>query len=339
MKLKRNAIVYMALLFTGVLAVNGQTPEGGQPVKHLSDINIRDPYIMPHQESGYYYMYKSATVHRDGKVLGGVEAYKSKDLQHWEGPVQVFTVPGDNWITGPVWAPEVHAYDGKYYLFATLNSDIEWKKERAGWPKYTFRGTQVFVSEGPEGPFLPFDKVPHTPMDQMALDGTLWEEEGRPYMIYCHEWVEIEDGSMVLVELAPDLSAPVGKPLTLFHASAADWSTGSSHADLSVTSYVTDGCFLYRTKTGKLLMIWSSFMNGEYAIGIAESTTGKVAGPWRQQEKPIFTRNGGHGMIFRTFDDRLCITFHRPNSPGGDERAEIFELEDTGDTLVLVQKD
>ena len=103
-------------------------------------------------------------------------------------------------------------------------------------------------------------------MDQIALDGTLWVEEGRPYMIYCHEWVQVIDGAMVLVELAADLSIPAGNPLTLFHASAVGWSTGSSHDNIPVKSYVTDGYFLYRTKTGKLLMIWSSFMNGEYAI-------------------------------------------------------------------------
>lgn len=34
------------------------------------------------------------------------------------------------------------------------------------------------------------------------------------------------------------------------------------------------GCYLYRPKSGKLLMIWSSFSYGEYAIGIAESVTG-----------------------------------------------------------------
>ncbi|MFR6419834.1 MAG: hypothetical protein ACLUOK_19850 [Parabacteroides distasonis] len=48
-------------------------------------------------------------------------------------------------------------------------------------------------------------------------------------MIYCHEWVQIADGSMELVRLTDDLSAPVGNSLTLFHASAAPWSTGSTH--------------------------------------------------------------------------------------------------------------
>ena len=232
-----------------------------------------------------------------------------------------------------MWAPEVHKYKGKYYLFATLNSDIKWKGDKAGHPAYTHRATQVFWSKGPEGPFLPFEqKTPFTPLDQMALDGTLWVENGVPYMVYCHEWVETMDGEMKLVQLKKDLSGPVGEPIRLFCASAAKWSTGGGNGD--VKTYVTDGCFLYRTKSDKLLMVWSSFMNGTYAVGIAESTTGKIIGPWRQQEKPLFV-NGGHSMIFRTFDGRLCLVLHSPNSPGGMERAKIFELEDLGDTLQL----
>lgn len=303
----------------------------------LADIYIRDPYILADSKTGTYYMYRSSSRRNEiGVNLGGVEAFKSKDLKTWEGPVRVFTVPETNWITGPVWAPEVHEYKGKYYLFATLNSDIKWKKSQKGWPDYTFRGTQIFYSESPEGPFLPFSLTPHTPMDRMALDGTLWEEEGIPYMIYCHEWVQIVDGTMELVQLAQDLSAPVGNSMTLFCASAADWSTGSVHEGaFPLTSYVTDGCFLYRTKSNKLLMIWSSFMHGEYAVGIAESVTGKIDGPWRQQATPLFHRNGGHGMIFKSFEGKLYITFHGPNSPSGAERAHIYELEDIGDTLML----
>lgn len=307
-------------------------PLHGQVMRNISDIHVRDPYILPDVKSGYYYMYYSSSFNG----MGGVEAYKSKDLKNWEGPVRVFTVPVDNWITGEVWAPEVHAYKGKYYLFATLNSSLEWKKEQERWPKYTFRGTQIFVSDTLEGPFLPLGKTPHTSMDQMALDGTLWVEEGQPYMIYCQEWVQTIDGAMVLLELSPDLSVPKGNPVTLFHASAASWSTGSAQGEFPVTAYVTDGCYLYRTKTGKLLMIWSSYMQGRYAIGIAESVTGKVSGPWKHQEEPLFTKDGGHGMIFRTFDGRLCITFHQPNWPGGKERAHIFEVEDKGDTLRLL---
>ncbi|MBP3318026.1 MAG: family 43 glycosylhydrolase [Alistipes sp.] len=301
----------------------------------LQDIYIRDPFIMPVEKEGVYYMYASSSQKIDGQTYGGMVAYKSKDLKTWEGPIRVFDVPHDNWLTGIVWAPEVHKYKNKYYLFATLNSDIVWKAPKEGHLAYVHRATQIFYANSPEGPFVAFDnKHPHTPLGEMCLDGTLWVEDGTPYMIYCHEWVEMIDGTMELIKLRDDLSSSVGQPMRLFCASAAKWSTGSARKDGSRT-YVTDGCFLYRTKTGKLLMIWSSFKDGNYAIGIAESTTGKVIGPWRQQEQPLFDKHGGHGMIFRTFDGRLCLVLHAPNSPSGQERAHIFEIEDLGDTLQI----
>ena len=206
----------------------------------LDDINIRDPYIMPVEKEEVYYMYASSGVSENGKYYGGVVAYKSRDLKTWEGPVRVFDVPRDNYLTGSVWAPEVHKYKGKYYLFATLNSDVRWKGPKPGHPAYNHRATQIFWSKSPEGPFLPFEgKAPHTPLDEMCLDGTLWVENGTPYMVYCHEWVEVADGEMDLVELEKDLSAPIGAPQRLFCASAAEWSTGGGKEGNK--TYVTDG--------------------------------------------------------------------------------------------------
>ena len=306
---------------------------------HIRDLNVRDPYIVVDQQAKTYFLYKASRVKDEkGNPVNGVVAYKSKDMELWEGPYTVFSMPADNWITGAVWAPEVHAYKGKYYLFATLNSDIEWKRAEEHWPAYTFRGTQIFYADNPLGPFRAFeDKLPHTPMDKMALDGTLWIENNRPYMVYCHEWVQIGDGSMEVVELEQDLSKSKGNPVTLFHASSAVWSNGQPKPN-GKTAYVTDGCFLYRTKTGKLLMIWSSFKSESYATGIAESVTGKVTGPWKQQPDLLFGKDGGHGMLFKALDGRLMLTLHGPNSPGGMERAQIFELEDSGETLVIKKK-
>ena len=319
-------IAFLTLLIMAAGAAFAQTK-----TYTLDDINIRDPYIMPDEKSGTYYMYASSSVAENGKVYGGMVAYKSRDLKTWEGPIRVFDVPRDNYTTGSVWAPEVHKYKGKYYLFATINSDVKWKGDKKGHPAYTHRSTQIFWSKSPEGPFLPFeDKIPHTPSEEMALDGTLWVENGVPYMIYCQEWVEVMDGKMNLIQLKKDLSGTVGTPQRLFCASAAEWSTGGGAEGNK--SYVTDGCFLYRSKTGKLLMMWSSFKNGTYAVGIAESDTGKVLGPWRQQKEPIFV-GGGHSMLFTDFEGRLCLVLHSPNSPGGKERAKIFEVEDLGNTL------
>jgi hypothetical protein len=71
---------------------------------------------------------------------------------------------------------------------------------------------------------------------------------------------------------------------------------------------------------------------GGYTVGIAASTSGKLAGPWEQQAEPIFSADGGHPMLFKRFDGQLMMVFHQPNE-GGRERAKLVEMEDTGETL------
>jgi hypothetical protein len=195
------------------------------------------------------------------------------------------------------------------------------------------RATQILVADSATGPFKPFANKPHTPEDWMSLDGTLWVEDGVPYMIFCHEWWQVTNGTMELVRLKDDLSNVVGKPRTLFKATDAKWVKSLCDIGGKQHGYVTDGPFLYRTKSGQLLMIWSSFGQNKYTVGLARSTSNKVAGPWEQIEEPLLAANGGHGMIFKTFDGQLVMVIHQPNS--GDIRAHLFELEDTGESLCI----
>lgn len=299
----------------------------------LSEIRVRDPFIVAEQSTQTYYLYAQMANRLDNPPeRQGVEVYESKDLETWRGPYAVFEVTPDHWARQQVWAPEVHRYAGKYYLFVTFGGAIA--EQVQGRPAIRPRGTQILVADTPRGPFRPFANKPHTPEQWMALDGTLWVEDSRPWMIFCHEWVEIEDGTMELVELTADLSDTVGEPTTLFKATDAPWVRSRKDAGGDHHGYVTDGAFLYRTKAGKLLMIWSSFGEQQYAIGLAESSSGKIQGPWRQIPDLLFSSDGGHGMIFRTFDGRLMLVFHQPNRDRK-ERAQLYELEDTGETLRL----
>ena len=63
-------------------------------------------------------------------------------------------------------------------------------------------------------------------------------------------------------------------------------------------------------------------------MGIARSETGHVTGPWHQAAEPLWAKDGGHGMIFRTFDGRLLVTFHIPNTTPK-ERPFFVEIEET----------
>ena len=169
------------------------------------------------------------------------------------------------------------------------------------------------------------------PPDMMTLDGTFWVEDGVPYMVFCHEWVQIKDGTVEYVRLADDLSATAGEPKRLFNGSDAAWSQKSGQYGC----HVTDGPWLYRTKTGKLAMLWTSGGYKGYTTGLAISDSGKLAGPWRQQAEPIYGANGedgGHAMMFKRLDGQLMMILHSPNIVPK-ERAVLLEMEDLGDTL------
>jgi arabinan endo-1,5-alpha-L-arabinosidase len=161
----------------------------------------------------------------------------------------------------------------------------------------------------------------------MTLDGTLWLEDGVSYMVFCHEWVQIKDGTIEYVRLKDDLSEMIGEPIRLFDGSDAAWSKKSD----PYGCHVTDGPSLYKSRSGKLFMIWSSGGDAGYTTGIAVSESGKLAGPWRQQTEPIYGQDGGHGMLFTTFEGRLMMALHAPNDRAA--RPRIFEMEDTGETL------
>ena len=303
---------------------------------HRSQIRIRDPFVLPDPATRTYFIYNTTDWgSEEEQKRKAVIAYRSRDLEHWEAPSPVFEVPEGHWARETIWAPEVHLFNRRYYLFVTLTSK-ELLPTPEGRPKNRKRGTEILVADHPEGPFRSFANRPHTPEDWMSLDGTLWVEDGVPCMVFCHEWIQITDGSMERVRLKDDLSAPSGVPTTLFHASAAQWTR--CRADLGELfegkryhAYVTDGPSLHRTRNGKLIMLWSSYGPAKYATGIAVSSSGKLAGPWQQQQEPLWLDDGGHPMLFNTFDGRLVMTIHQPNRRV--ERARFFEMEDTGDTI------
>ena len=158
----------------------------------------------------------------------------------------------------------------------------------------------------------------------MCLDGTLYFEDGKPYLIFSHEWTQIGDGEICVMELSADLKTPASEPKTLFRASDAPWTDSIGNGN-----YVTDGPFLHRTKYGKLMMIWSSNEKGRYSMGVAYSSDGSIHGEWRHSPKTLSDLDGGHGMIFKGFDGQLYLTMHAPNNPNGAERPRLFPIAET----------
>jgi len=318
----------MTFAFSGWLAAGSAV---GQTVTlKMEAIRVRDPFIYADTKTATYYLYAQAE-NRSDSGFKGVEVYASTNLTEWTAPRPVLTLPKDSGVA-MVWAPEMHAYNNAYYLFVTLtfpSTVAEVKPVTAkSWPKMHKRGTWIYRADSPNGPFKPLKDESHTPPSWMALDGTLYVENSTPYMVFCHEWVQLIDGAIVAMELKRDLSDAVGKPFKLFNASDAPGAKAGPQE-----GKVTDGPFLYKSpRSGTLFMIWSTFIPGkEYCVLLARSESGLIAGPWKGHA-PISTTNGGHGMIFKALDGRLLLALHQPNT-GPNERLRLIALKDDGATL------
>lgn len=280
---------------------------------HLSDIYIRDPYIL--YCNGVYYMYGKEYLEQREFVV-----YNSSDLKEWCGPKKVFTPDEKFWADRDFWAPEVHFYNGKYYMIASFKSETK------------RRGSHIMVSDSPDGEFVPISDKPITPEEWEALDATLYIDRfGKPHIVFCHEWLQVGNGTVCEMLVSDDFTQAISEPRVL-------WSAGDSNDAVNIDphreSLITDGPFMHRLKSGELICTWSTFTKSGYSVLIARSDNGDIDGKWSVDEKPLIEENGGHGMIFKSHDGNRIFVMHSPNIDGL-ERATLYQLHEKDNTIVL----
>jgi len=324
-------IIFFALILTlnfSPIFAQEWIPEVREDVP-LDSIRLSDPAILADEKSQTYYM----------TGTGGL-LWESKDLRTWTGPFKVVETDPESWM-GPqpmIWAAELHQYKGKYYYFATFtNRNVVIDTVRGN--TINRRASHVLVSDQPDGPYVPMEDDMYLPPDIPTLDGTFWVvgEDGKPYMIYCEEWLINWNGTMEKIELKPDLSGTVGEGEVLFRASDSPWSKERDEEGNVIPNKVTDGPWLFETQTGKLGMLWTSWAFDDYVQGVAYSESGTLDGPWVHQEELITPPNFGHGMLFRTFEGKLLMSVHSHKSVDGRyiRIPHLFEVDDSGDRIVV----
>ncbi len=279
---------------------------------------LRDPYIVV--KDGVYYAYGT-----------GWHCFKN-DSGNLEGPWTdlgvVASVANKDTDGGDHWAPEVHKYNGAYYMFTTYRSKVT-----------RHHGCIILKSDSPEGPFTEVTNGHITPADWDSIDGTLYvDPEGQPWMVFVHEWTCMPDGvgSFAAARLSEDLSHFISEPFELFKANEPEWARAG----------VTDGCWMYTTREGELLMIWSNFDAFGYVVAVARSSNGRLDGEW-SHEGLLFSKGmtgeyeGGHGMIFTDVDGQMYLSLHAPNTPVGDrqETPVFLAIEERDGKLVWARSE
>ncbi len=285
------------------------------------DIIIRDPFIL--EDNGTYYMYGTRADSAWG-LMDGFDCYVSKDLNEWTGPYEVFHSPEGFWADHSFWAPECYKHNGKYYFFATLG-------RRDGK-----KSVNVLVSDDPCGPFEFSGTL--TDENQACIDGTLYWEDGVPYLVYSHSLEDVPAGDMDAVRLSDDLLTTVGDPFTLFQAQDAGWNIpvpfAKAEFGIDGPAYFSDGPYLHRMNDGRLVMLWSSWAGSGYGVGQAVSSDGTIHGTWQHVQKPLLEQ-GGHGMLVKDPSGRLVYVIH-VQKDGEREHPVFIELHEGADGMEVV---
>ncbi len=254
----------------------------------MEEIHLRDPFII--REGEWYYL--TGTLSHSNISDGyGVPLYKSKDLKTFEGPMLIVEQEKGFKDYSCFWAPEIHKVGEEFWLFVSLE------------PKGGKRGTYLFTSPKIDGTYDFRARV--TPENMFSIDGTLWEENGKKWIVYCYEWVESVNGHIRAVELKEDLSGIKEETdVLIFKASE------NVFYPRKTPQKITDGPFLY--KDGETLkMLWSTVSANGYIL-ISATSKGGLFDEWVQSDL-LYDKDGGHGMVFETFEGERKILLHTPN--------------------------
>ncbi len=269
------------------------------------NLHIRDPFIFT--ENGKYYLLGTTGDDSWGKG-SDLTLYESADLENFN---RVCALVTDGSLAGytNIWAPELHAFNGKYHLIVSAF------REDLG------RGSLILTSDSLFSPFGMLTGRYVTPENWGCLDATLFVYREEPYLCFSNEWLTPVsgngDGSLFIAKLSPDLKRLVEAPVKI---------VSGRNCPLSVEigderkGYVAEGPFLY-CENDKIVLLWSTFTKSGYSVLKSVSESG-IYGKYVLKET-VFDKDGGHCMRFTDLKGENHIVLHQPNrSP--DERLKIF---------------
>ena len=328
MSIKRVPRIWASLLLT--LLCLGQsraaTPDTYTNPVGEKPIHMGDPYAFEH--GGKYYLI-GTTSPREGFLC-----YESSDLSHWESKGWAWKKPANHWAVNAFWAPEVKFYQGKFYLtYSGLVRDSKPDKLLMG----------LAVSDSPTGPYRDL-RAPWFDPGYSTIDGDLFfDEDGTPYLYFSRNGEQdgYSFGVLYGVQLAPDLSKPVGEPVKLLEASQPweriNWAKNRCNEGPTVIKHA-----------GLYYMTYSANHTEFPGYGVGYATASSPLGPWtKAEENPILASHldlgvssPGHNSIVRTADGKeTFIVYHShadPKKPSQDRVVNVDRMEFTADGKLRV---
>ena len=260
----------------------------------------QDPWVVAHE--GSLLLVQSAGGNRR------IVVRRFAELDHMDRHVEkvIWAPNGTGTHSRQLWAPELHAIDGRWYVYFSA-SDGRMAKHR----------TYALVADDPLGPYRELGAVRDPLHDVWAIDLTVFTDAGRLYALWSG-WDGPDDGF----------------PQNLYIAPMADpWTISAERRCLSRPQYdwemsvapVNEGPEVIRDPgSGRLFVLYAADASWTqaYKMGLLEWTGGDVADPasWQKLPRPFFT-GGGHGCVVDT-PAGARLVYHRKitDDPGWADR-------------------
>ncbi len=354
-------IILVVFKFQNILFAQGIKISNQLTYKNPLPVALADPYVLYDGDKGYY-MYGSG-----GGAENGFSTYSSKDLINWKNEGQVYYGNNKNgWGTGDYWAPEVYEMQGKYYMFYSA----QWKNNPTNELE-NFR-IGVAVADKPTGPFIDMSKTPVFDPGYPIIDANvMFDENGKIYLYYsrcCYkhavksevaDWAkkkgwfkEIEESWVYGIELKPDFTGTIGKPVLLLRPpitmkdKQAEWESRSVTSK-EVNRRWTEGSVTFKKGSVYYIMYSANYFGGKnYAVGYA--TAKSALGPYKKaSNNPVLQKNTatggnvtgtGHNSITYSPDHKeMYCVYHGRTTTTGDERVvfiDRMQILDNGELTV-----
>lgn len=310
-KLINSVMVVMAMLFVAC---------GEQPVATFTNPLLPDgpdPWAIWH-DGYYYYMHTTQN---------NLQVWKTKDVTDLANAEhKVVWVPTDPSNSKDLWAPEIHNFNGKWYIYYAAddgNTDNH----------------QLYVLENDsacplEGEFVMKGRISTDPDNNWAIDGSLFEHNGELYMVWSG-WqtrrVDTETQCIYIARMANPWT--LGSERVKISMPELEWERKYMNPDGSAPSYiiyVNEGPQPLKSPDGKLIHViysasgcWTPY----YALGcLTAAADADLLDPasWKKAQEPLFKQAPENGM-YSTGHNSFFV------SPDGKEHYILYHARHTED--------
>ncbi|RCH55100.1 hypothetical protein DJ568_07875 [Mucilaginibacter hurinus] len=263
-----------------------------------------DPWVV--QRNGWYYYTKTTG--------GDVQIWKTKRMSKLKSTWSrvAWTPPKGQMYSNNLWAPEMHYLDGKWYIYVAADNGNDGNH-------------RMYVIENPSddptmGTWTLKGKITD-PSDIWAIDGTVFEHEGKRYFIWSG-W-RFQNGSQSGIQQL--YIAEMSNPWTI---------TGERHMiseptyDWEKVGLVNEGPEILKNAAGDVFLIYSASgcWTDEYKLGMMKltGTDPLQQDSWTKNSTPVFQKNiansvfaPGHNGFFKSPDGKEDWIIYHANAAAG----------------------